>query len=322
MLLPDPIDDRHASKAPGQPRAATEPPPAVSAPLRPTPAGSPTAGQPGEPATRQPGRQATRRAAERAPRHASDSDGGQADERRVGGQTSEPQGAQASQPHSGGIAGHVDEPEVPESRSAALLETSTFWLSDEERARQAAAAEPERPSQIGVPPRHRIREPRRPQSGLPALVALALVAAFFAWVSAEPFWLAVGHDVNGQATVTRCTGDGISQRCFGQFATGDGFSRVDRVTVLGLTGDQRAPGASSPARMVNLGGRQAYVGETGLLMQLRWTLGFVLVLLSGLGIAGLTGARRLENPRARYGALLLSIACPLGLLAGFLAAAY
>ncbi|BFU42241.1 hypothetical protein [Krasilnikovia sp. MM14-A1004] len=210
----------------------------------------------------------------------------------------------------------------PEGRAAALLETSTFWLSDEERARRAATAEPERPSPIGVPPRHRMRAPRRPRSGLPALVALGLVAAFFAWVSAEPFWLAVGHDVNGRATVTRCTGDGIGQRCFGQFASGDGFSRVDRVTLLGVTGEQRAPGAVSPARMVNLDGGQAYVGETGVLVQLRWTLGFVLVLLCGVGIAGLTGARRLEKPRARLGALLLSIACPLALLLGFLAAAY
>ncbi|RZU50332.1 hypothetical protein EV385_2100 [Krasilnikovia cinnamomea] len=203
-----------------------------------------------------------------------------------------------------------------------MLETSTFWLSDDERARQAATAEPERPSQLGVPPRHRSREPRRPRSGLPSLVALSLIAAFFAWVSAEPFWLAVGHDVKGRATVIQCTGDGIGQRCFGQFATGDGFSRVDRVTLLGVTGDQRARGAVSPARMVNLDGQQAYVGETGTLMQLRWMLGFVLVLLCGLGIAGLTGVRRLESRRARHGALLLSVACPLALLAGFLAAAY
>ena len=35
--------------------------------------------------------------------------------------------------------------------------------------------------------------PPRPLPGLAALVLLSLVAAFFAWVSAEPFWLAVGH---------------------------------------------------------------------------------------------------------------------------------
>jgi hypothetical protein len=51
-------------------------------------------------------------------------------------------------------------------------------------------------------------------------------------------------------------------------------------------------------------------------------LGFVLVLLCGIGIAGLTGARRLETARARRGALLASLTGPLLLLAGFLWVAY
>jgi hypothetical protein len=51
-------------------------------------------------------------------------------------------------------------------------------------------------------------------------------------------------------------------------------------------------------------------------------LGFVLVLLCGIGIAGLTGTRQLETVRARRTALLISLAGPLVLLTGFLAAAY
>ena len=45
----------------------------------------------------------------------------------------------------------------------------------------------------GKPPAHRPRAPHRTAPGLIALVALGLIAAFFSWVSAEPFWLAVGH---------------------------------------------------------------------------------------------------------------------------------
>ena len=60
----------------------------------------------------------------------------------------------------------------------------------------------------------------------------------------------------------------------------------------------------------------------GVLMHLRWALSFVLVLLCGLGIAGLTGARRLDSVQARRGALLASLVGPLVLLAGFLYVAY
>jgi hypothetical protein len=51
-------------------------------------------------------------------------------------------------------------------------------------------------------------------------------------------------------------------------------------------------------------------------------LGFVLVLMCGYGIAGLTGARRLDDPRARRWVVLASVFAPVALLAGFLAAAY
>jgi hypothetical protein len=51
-------------------------------------------------------------------------------------------------------------------------------------------------------------------------------------------------------------------------------------------------------------------------------LGFILVLLCGFGITALTGTRQLESLRARRIALLLSLAGPALLLAGFLYATY
>jgi hypothetical protein len=214
---------------------------------------------------------------------------------------------------------------APQRPPSPLLENSPFWLTEAERAERAAARAAEtrdRPGTLGVAPRRPPASPRRPATGLFGLVALALVAAFFAWVSAEPFWLAVGHGDRGTATVVRCTGDGVTQRCAGQFRAAGNEYAVTRVTLLGVQPGRHSPGAISPARMVNSASRQAYVGEAGLLVQLRWVLGFVLVLLCGIGIAGLTGARRLETARARRGALLASLTGPLLLLAGFLWVAY
>jgi hypothetical protein len=94
------------------------------------------------------------------------------------------------------------------------------------------------------------------------------------------------------------------------------------VTLLGVDPASRNPGASAMGRMVSSRSTQAYVGTTGPLVTLRWVLGFLLVLLSGLGIAGLTGTRQLETVRARRVALLMSVAGPLLLLGGFLFAAY
>jgi hypothetical protein len=217
---------------------------------------------------------------------------------------------------------------------AAKIENSKFWLTDEERAAAGSAWPiPEARSRHtgspgpadavrGKPPARRPRTPRRPAVGLIALVALGLIAAFFSWVSAEPFWLAVGHGDPGTATVTQCTGSGVTQRCFGSFAAAEGRFAVPRVTLLGVATDARDAGAAAPARMVSADSRQAYVGAAGPLIHLRWSLGFLLVLLCGYGIAGLTGARRLETGRARRGAVLVSLAGPVLLLVGFLSAAY
>ena len=209
----------------------------------------------------------------------------------------------------------------------ARIEESPFWLTDEERAAAANPA-PAPSTPLAEPadrPRGRARgparSPRRTAPGLVGLVALALIAAFFSWVSAEPFWLAVGHGDKGTATVARCVGSGVTQRCTGSFAAADGTFAVRSVTLLGVDVAHRGPGSTAAARMVNPQSRQAYIGNTGLLVHLRWVLGFVLVLLCGMGIAGLTGTRQLETVRARRTALLISLAGPVLLLAGFLAAA-
>jgi hypothetical protein len=217
---------------------------------------------------------------------------------------------------------------------AAQIENSQFWLSDAERAAAGSAwpiPEPrDRPTAApgpddalrGKPPADRPHLPRRPVLGLISLVALGLIAAFFAWVSAEPFWLAVGHGDRGTATVSQCTGSAVTQRCVGSFSAADGGFTVLRVPLLGVDSGERDTGTVAGARMVGPDSRQAYVGATGPLIHLRWTLGFVLVLLCGYGIAGLTGARRLETGRARRAAVLVSLAGPVLLLVGFLSAGY
>lgn len=197
------------------------------------------------------------------------------------------------------------------------LENSPFWLDRPQPP----------PAEGGAHAAIRTHRGRRPAHGMRlsahlSLVTLALIAAFFGWVSAEPFWLATGHGDAGTATVTDCTGTGVAQRCTGQFTARNGRFTVSRITLLGVPPAQRAPGETAPARMVSPDSRQVYVGGTGTLMHLRWVLGFVLVLLCGYAVAGVTGARRLETAKARRAAVLLSLAGPVALLAGFLIAAY
>ncbi|TWG25872.1 hypothetical protein [Actinoplanes teichomyceticus] len=195
------------------------------------------------------------------------------------------------------------------------MENSPFWAADEARI----AAE-ERAGRR--PGRRRRPAAAHPVTAMAALIGLSLLAAFFAWVSAEPFWLAAGHGDTGYATTTRCQGSGLTQRCTGRFTAADGRFTAGPVTLLGVSGGARRPGAVSGARMVGPHSSQAYAAPPATLLHLRWVLGFLLVLICGYGIAGATGARRLESPRARRCALLGSLAGPLLLLAGFLAAAY
>ncbi|WP_433298270.1 hypothetical protein ACQP2F_42995 [Actinoplanes sp. CA-030573] len=200
------------------------------------------------------------------------------------------------------------------------LENSPFWHSDPETVTEPLPAE--RPAHAGTRRAGRRPSHRTPVAAFLSLIALGLLAAFFAWVSAEPFWLAMGHGDRGYATVSSCTGSGVTQHCTGGFAAADGSFTISRVTLLGVGPGHRVPGTVSPARMVSPDSYRAYLGDTGPLLQARWLLGFTLVLFCGYAIAGVTGARRLETARARRGAVLASLAGPLLLLAGFLIAAY
>jgi hypothetical protein len=169
------------------------------------------------------------------------------------------------------------------------------------------------------PPRRATRKPRSPVLGLAALLLLSLLAGFFGWVSADPFWLAVGHARPGTATVTTCAGTGLQARCVGTFA-GSSFSR-DRVAVSALPPEAQRPGVTVAARMVSAQGRIAYAGRPAAL-HVRWILGMALVLLCGLGIGWATGAGRLASRRARLIGYVMSVAGPLVLFAGVLAVSW
>ena len=163
-------------------------------------------------------------------------------------------------------------------------------------------------------PGRRARHPKRPAGGLAALLALALLAGFFAWTSAEPLWLAAGRGEVGRATITRCQGKGVLRRCVATFRS-PAFT-AERVAVLGGAG---AVGVEVSARMVGRTGRIAYVGgDEGL--HARWSIGLGLLLLCGAAIAWLTGANRLPTRRHRTWAVALSFALPLALLVGMVTA--
>lgn len=168
--------------------------------------------------------------------------------------------------------------------------------------------------------------PRRAGFALTMLVVLALLATFFAWVTAEPLWLAVGHADRGTATVTACSGSGVVQRCVGAFTVSDGTFTVEKVAMLGVGAGQRQAGTAIAARMVAAhrcgdtpAGCRAYmIGHPG--VHLRWAAGLLLVLLCGFGIAWATGAFRLD--RGRLAALAASLGGPVLLALGFLVAAW
>jgi hypothetical protein len=161
-----------------------------------------------------------------------------------------------------------------------------------------------------------LRRTRRPAVGLAALVVLGFVAAFFGWVSADPFWLGAGQGSYGMVTVTRCE----ASRCEGQFA-GSEFS-AEGVLLSGIAPGDRHRGATAPARMLASDSDRAYTGpQWGL--HLRWGLGLLVVLLCGVLLGAATGARFLRplGRRASLGARLLALGGPLVLFAGMLGAA-
>jgi hypothetical protein len=173
-------------------------------------------------------------------------------------------------------------------------------------ARPAAPAPPRLP-----------RRPRRPAVGIPLLVVFALLAALFAWLGAEPAWLAAGHSDPGTVRITWCTGAGWTRHCVGDFvATGHRYS-VRHVTVFGAPA---RPHTTHAARMVSRTSGKAYLGDRAGLT-LRWAVPLALVLLCGLLIALATGAWRLPG-RDRATAVSISLFAPLVIAAGILAVAW
>jgi hypothetical protein len=212
----------------------------------------------------------------------------------------------------------------PESRRALV---SQGWAEEREprradrpgdlavgslRSLGAVAVTGRRPTRPPAAPRQRRATQGRtkPAYGLLALVLLALASAFFAWVTAEPVWLALGHAEPGTVTVTTCRGD----RCLGTFA-GAGFARA----AVPVMGDAPDPGQSAPAEMTSSRGTRAYVGVDA---AGRAGAGVGLIVLCGLGIVRATGVRRLASRPARRTATLLSLAGPLMLLVAMLAVTY
>ncbi|WBB77575.1 hypothetical protein O7606_14925 [Micromonospora sp. WMMD882] len=207
-----------------------------------------------------------------------------------------------------------------------------FWLPIEEVHWDGTPIRPEpsrRAGRLAGWLRRRLRRDRRarvtrqraPLPGLAALLGLSLLTAFFAWVSAEPFWLAVGHGVTGTVVLDECAGDGLTQRCRGVFVADHGRFVAHGVRVSGVDSERRAPGTPSPARMTGPHGATAYVGSGGG-GHLRWLLGFGLVLACAAGVRRATGTAGLTDRRARRWATAVAFAAPLALLLGFLVAAF
>jgi hypothetical protein len=145
-----------------------------------------------------------------------------------------PQDAQATAVRSAG----------PEPETAPPVEDEpAFWLPIEEVHWDGRPVDPTAPVPAdrrraggGSIRRHRerrTRQPRRPGLALAGLVLLSLLSSFFAWVSAEPLWLALGRGDRGTATVINCTGSGIGQRCRGEFISANGSFDVPDVWVTG-----------------------------------------------------------------------------------------
>ncbi|WP_341718936.1 hypothetical protein QQG74_03965 [Micromonospora sp. FIMYZ51] len=205
-----------------------------------------------------------------------------------------------------------------------------FWAPIEEVHWDGTPVRPEATGDTGGWWR-RVRRARRrravrnhppdPLPGLASLIGLSLAAAFFAWVSASPFWVAVGHAAPGTAVVTECSGGGLTQRCRGIFTATDGTFRSHGVRVSGVPAHRSTAGANLPARMTGPSGGTAYA-DRGFGLHLRWLLGLLAVLGCGAGIAHWTGATRLPEPRDRRWAVAASLAGPLVIALGFLAAAW
>ncbi|MEU1642820.1 hypothetical protein [Micromonospora zamorensis] len=167
----------------------------------------------------------------------------------------------------------------------------------------------------------RTAPPPDPLPGLAALVTLSLVAAFFAWVSAGPFWLAVGHARVGTVVLDGCTGDGLTQRCRGTFTADDGRFIAHGVRVSGVPAGENASGTPVPARMTGPDAGTAYA-DTGVGRHLLWLPGLLVVLACTAGIVRWTGSARLPGRRHRRWAVTAAVAGPVLITVGFLAFAW
>ncbi|MFC6015074.1 hypothetical protein ACFP2T_02535 [Plantactinospora solaniradicis] len=188
----------------------------------------------------------------------------------------------------------------------------TWYGRPKKPAAEAALPRPPRPP----------KPQRDPVLGLAGVILFSLLASFFAWVSAEPLWLAVGHGDVGTATVASCTGRGLGQHCRGEFTAADGLFKARDIRLVGVEGGGRKVGAEVAARMISADSQKAYVGAGTGPLHLRWSLGLGVILLCSTGVGWATGALRLSERRYRRPAALISLAGPLLLTVGFLAAAY
>ncbi len=146
---------------------------------------------------------------------------------------------------------------------------------------------------------------------MPSVIVLAMLSAFFSWVVAEPIWLALGHSQSGTATVAKCVGSGLGQRCTGEL-------HGTRVVLLGVTDSATTTGTKIKVQRVGDHSDRAYAGG----LFLRWFLGLAMVLACGGGIAIVTGVMRMRSRRDRLAALGSSLAAPLLVTVGFLAATF
>ncbi|MDG4807779.1 hypothetical protein O7634_13570 [Micromonospora sp. WMMD1120] len=169
--------------------------------------------------------------------------------------------------------------------------------------------------------RSRPTPPPDPLPGLAALVGLTLATAFFAWVSAGPFWLAVGHARAGAVVLDDCTSDGLTQRCRGTFLADDGRFVAHGVRVTGVPAGADVAGTSLPAGMIGADSGTAYA-DVGVSRHLRWLPGLLVVLGCTAGIVRCTGSARLPGRRHRRWAVVAAVSGPVLITVGFLIAAW
>ena len=156
-------------------------------------------------------------------------------------------------------------------------------------------------------------------TGLTWILVVSAAAAFIGWVSAEPLWLAVGRGTAGTATVTNCSGEGLRQRCLGEFVSHTGLT-VGPVRLAGVPPVDDAAGSRFSARMLHHERDTAYVDPDLVVAHLRWVVGWTLLLLLGALLVWGSGARRLPAGAGRRGATLVTLAAPVLMGAGFLIA--